>query len=184
MTLAIAHKEQQSNRVVLDAVREWRPPFSPEAVIDECCELLRSYGIRRVTGDRYAGVWVREPFIRGGIGYTVSDLEKSRIYQAFLPLINSGRVELLDLPKLISQLASLERRTSRGGKDSIDHPKGSHDDVANAAAGALELASGRKRSQPPIIGVYGSYPTNETGPHRWDGLIEEGPFKGGYASSK
>jgi hypothetical protein len=34
----------------------------------------------------------------------------------------------------------LERRTSRGGKDSVDHPPGSHDDVANAAAGALVLA--------------------------------------------
>jgi hypothetical protein len=32
---------------------------------------------------------------------------------------------------------NLERRTSRAGKDSIDHPPGAHDDIANAAAGAL-----------------------------------------------
>jgi hypothetical protein len=36
---------------------------------------------------------------------------------------------------------SLERRTSRGGKDSIDHPPGGHDDLANAAAGALVIAA-------------------------------------------
>jgi hypothetical protein len=34
----------------------------------------------------------------------------------------------------------LERRTSRGGKDSIDHPPGAHDDVANAMAGAMVIA--------------------------------------------
>ena len=35
------------------------------------------------------------------------------------------------------QLSSLERRTARGGKDSIDHSPGMHDDIANAVAGAL-----------------------------------------------
>jgi hypothetical protein len=40
------------------------------------------------------------------------------------PLLNSGRVELLDNSRLISQLCNLERRTARGGRDSIDHPPG------------------------------------------------------------
>jgi len=52
-----------------------------------------------------------------------------------LPLINSKRVELLDHVKLINQLCSLERRTARGGRDSIDHPPGGHDDLINAVAG-------------------------------------------------
>jgi hypothetical protein len=34
-------------------------------------------------------------------------------------------------------LCALERRTARGGRDSIDHPKGGHDDLINAAAGVL-----------------------------------------------
>ena len=54
-----------------------------------------------------------------------------------LPLINSGRVELLDHPRLVAQLCGLERRTAWGGRDSIDHGPGGHDDVANAVAGAL-----------------------------------------------
>jgi hypothetical protein len=57
-------------------------------------------------------------------------------------LVNSRRVELLDLAKLQSQLIGLERRTARGGRDSIDHAPGAHDDVANCAAGALVLAAG------------------------------------------
>jgi hypothetical protein len=38
----------------------------------------------------------------------------------------------------------LERRTSRAGRDSIDHGPGEHDDVANAAAGALLAAMAKK----------------------------------------
>jgi hypothetical protein len=51
--------------------------------------------------------------------------------------VNSGRCSLLDNVRLISQLCSLERRTTRSGKDSVDHSPGAHDDVANAACGAL-----------------------------------------------
>ena len=40
----------------------------------------------------------------------------------------------------MTQLTSLERRTARGGRDSIDHAPGAHDDVANAVAGALVTA--------------------------------------------
>ncbi len=57
--------------------------------------------------------------------------------------MNSARIELLDNPRLIAQLCSLERRTSRGGKDSIDHGPGGHDDVINAAAGALTKVLGQ-----------------------------------------
>jgi hypothetical protein len=53
--------------------------------------------------------------------------------------LNSKRVELLDHPRLLAQLGTLERRTARGGKDSIDHQPGAHDDLANAACGALVL---------------------------------------------
>jgi hypothetical protein len=58
-------------------------------------------------------------------------------YREILPLLNGHRARLLDHPRLVTQLCSLERRTARGGRDSIDHPPMQHDDVANAAAGAL-----------------------------------------------
>lgn len=141
MTLAIAHKD--GDRVVLDLVRENKPPFSPEAVVKEYAETLRSYHLSRVSGDRYAGEWPRERFSVHGIQYEVADKNRSELYLATLPKLNSGSVELLDHPRLISQLAGLERRTSRTGRDSVDHMPGSHDDVANAAAGAIVLAAGK-----------------------------------------
>jgi hypothetical protein len=140
MTLAIAHRDKEQG--VLDAVREIRPPFSPDAVVTEFADLLKSYGLRRVTGDRYAGEWPREAFRKAGITYDVSEKPKSALYGELLPLLNSGRAELLDNQRMVSQLGSLERRTARGGRDSIDHAPGGHDDVANAVAGALVLAAG------------------------------------------
>jgi hypothetical protein len=74
-----------------------------------------------------------------------SKLTKSDIYKEFLPLLNSGEVELLDVPRLHAQLGSLERRVARGGRDSIDHAPNAHDDLANAAAGAVtSLVTGPK----------------------------------------
>jgi hypothetical protein len=127
---------------VLDAVREVRPPFSPENVTSDFARLLKSYRIARVTGDHYAGEWPREQFRKCGVSYDLSDRPKSVIYGELLPLLNSGKVELLDHDKLYSQLTSLERRTGRG-RDSIDHPPKMHDDVANAVCGALLLAAGK-----------------------------------------
>ena len=135
MTLAVAHKDR--DMVVLDAVRERKPPFSPEAVTREFAELLKHYGVSTVKGDRYAGEWPREQFRKHGVEYQVSEKTASDLYRELLPAINSGRVELLDNVRLINQLCGLERRTSRAGKDSINHAPGAHDDVANAAAGAL-----------------------------------------------
>jgi hypothetical protein len=138
MTLAIAHEEGEV--AILDAVREVRPPFSPDAVVAEFCELLKAYRLTRVSGDRYGGEWPREKFREYGISYDLSDRPKSDIYRDTLPLLNSGSVELLDLPRLAAQFCGLERRTARGGRDSIDHSPGAHDDLANAVAGALLLA--------------------------------------------
>ena len=47
--------------------------------------------------------------------------------------MNSAKVRLLGSQRLVRQLIGLERNTTRGGKDSIDHARGAHDDLANAA---------------------------------------------------
>lgn len=138
MTLGIAHRDSD-DQILLDVIRERRPPFSPEGVVAEFCKTLHAYGIQRVTGDRYAGEWPREQFRKLGIAYDLSEKPKSAIYQDLVPTINSAKVTLLDEPRLINQLVGLERRTARGGRDSIDHEPGGHDDVANAAAGAIVM---------------------------------------------
>jgi hypothetical protein len=138
MTCAIAHLE---NRVLtLDAAREQRSPFSPEAVVAEFAALFKRYRVNAIQGDRYAGEWPREAFARHGITYRVAERTRSDLYRDILPELNSRNLALLDNPRIVSQFAGLERRTSRGGKDVIDHAPGSHDDLANAIAGALLLA--------------------------------------------
>jgi hypothetical protein len=141
MTLAIAHREKDG-RAILDAVREYRPPFSPESTVQEFAALMTSYGIYTTTGDRYGGEWPRERFRTYGIGYEVAEKSKSDFYRDLLPVLNSGRLELLDHPRLVNQLCGLERRTSRAGKDSIDHAPGTHDDIANSVAGVTWAAIG------------------------------------------
>ena len=50
MTLAIAHKARRDDRIIIDAVREMRPPFNPTVVVDEFAELLKSYEVTEVVG--------------------------------------------------------------------------------------------------------------------------------------
>jgi hypothetical protein len=139
MTLAVAHIE--AREVVLDAIREVPPPFSPEATVKIFGESLRTYGITRVHGDRYAGEWPREQFRKLGINYEVCEQSKSDLYREVLPAINSRTVALLDHPRMKTQFCGLERRVARSGRDSIDHGPNGHDDVANAVAGAVILAA-------------------------------------------
>ncbi|MGJ8588805.1 MAG: hypothetical protein ACSHXW_11675 [Yoonia sp.] len=132
-TIAIGHRE--GDAVVLDLVRGLRG--SPAEIAKEYAALMLSYGIRRATGDRYAGRWPRDEFKKHGITYEVSEMDRSALYLEFLAAINSGCVELPPFPQLAQQLCALERRTGRSGRDMIDHPPGGHDDLANAVAGLV-----------------------------------------------
>jgi hypothetical protein len=138
MTLAISHSE--TTVPTLDCLRERRPPFSPDDVVADFVSVMKTYGVTRAESDHWGGDWVGESFRKGGISVVPSAKPKSDLYRELLPMLNAGRCSLLDSQRLISQLCSLERRVGRGGRDSIDHPVGAHDDVANAAAGALLLA--------------------------------------------
>lgn len=142
MTLAIAHPE--GDRVVVDFVMEKTAPLSPAVTVPLFAAAIRQYGCTHATGDRYGGEFCREPFRLAGVGYRLSEKSKSELYGAFLPMLNSGRVALPDVPRLLRQLEGLERRTARGGRETIDHAPGGHDDIANAVAGAAVLAGSRR----------------------------------------
>lgn len=147
MTMAIAHREPSapgavSERVIVDRLLIQTPPFNPEATVQEFSEAARSFDIRSVTGDRYAGEWVGTMFKKYGISYEACSQDKSTLYAECLPLFTQRLVELPDEPKLLTQLRMLERKPRSGGRaDSIDHPPKSHDDAANAVCGALWLAT-------------------------------------------
>jgi hypothetical protein len=132
-------------------VREVKPPLSPAQVVAEFAETLKAYGARKVTADAYSGGILAEMWGKHGIGCEVSSMSRSDLYLRLLPRVNSGQVRLLDLPKLKAQLVGLERRVTRQGRELVDHGRNAHDDVANAAAGALCLA-GKPRDLGITIG--------------------------------
>ena len=128
---AIAHRD--GNSVIVDLVRERRPPFMPSQVIDEFIPLLKSYRIGKVTGDRWAGGFPPEAFQKGGIRYEAEQAGQERLLSRRAAMLNSGRITLPKNDRLFNQLVSLERHVARGGHDVIDHPRDQHDDLANAA---------------------------------------------------
>jgi hypothetical protein len=148
-TVAVGHAADK--RVIVDCVRAWPAPFNPSGVVEEAAALLKSYGVSEVQGDRYAGEWPRESFRSQGIRYEVSDLDRSALYLELLPLVNGGTIELPDFPELLRELRGLERRRGTSGRDRVDHVPGSHDDLANAVAGAAHLVL-RKSLSPSRAG--------------------------------
>ena len=140
-TLAIGHREGE--RLVVDAVRGRKG--NPAAITADYAKVLKSYGVFRVAGDRYAGAWVPTEYSRHGITYEPASGTRSELYASFAPALNSGVVDLPPCDVLERQLVALERKTTRGGRDIIDHARSAHDDRANAVAGVVaELA--KKRS--------------------------------------
>ncbi|HVC52766.1 MAG TPA: hypothetical protein VND87_12150 [Stellaceae bacterium] len=150
--VAIAHSE--GNAAVLDCIWEKRAPFDPAGAVDEIADLLRAYGLSSITGDRYAASWVSSAFQKHGIRYEASERDRSAIYLDALPLFTAGRARLLEHVRLTHQLINLQRRTSRIGKDRVDHGPGGNDDVANAACGALTLVAGRWMAGAGIFEFY------------------------------
>ncbi len=156
--LAIGHKEGRV--IILDCLERYKSPHNPYEIVGRMCDTIRRYGcLNRCTGDAYAAEWSVMAFKNQGIRYdraTLSDWKtgvsavrrvakpKSELYASLLPRLHSGEVELLDNEIMISQLASLQRRTRSGGRDSIDHPPGQHDDLANVVAGVCDVATERR----------------------------------------
>ena len=113
---------------------------APKPRLLEIATLAKTYHCFTVTGDRFAGGFPPEVFNRTGLTYESAQLPKSDLFNVMLPLLNSGKIVLPKNTRLINQIVSLERQVGRSGKDSISHPPNGHDDVANAVAGAAELA--------------------------------------------
>jgi hypothetical protein len=139
MVLAIAHVE--GTRVILDRLSIARPPFDPETVVGSFAATLKTYRLRNVMGDRYGAEWVSSAFARANVAYMASERDRSALFLECLPIFAERRVALLDNARLISELRGLERKPKPGGRDSVTHGPGGTDDVANAACGAIWMAS-------------------------------------------
>ncbi|MGH7134014.1 MAG: hypothetical protein ACREJO_18970 [Phycisphaerales bacterium] len=136
----VGHRE--GDRVVQDVLIEIRPPFDPDAAVQEIAGVLRRYGVSSVTGDRYAGAWPTSRFQAHGITYRPAEMVRSDLYRNALPVITAKRCELLDDARMRRQWLSLDRTISRTGLERIDANGGRRqDDAANVTAGLLCMAS-------------------------------------------
>jgi hypothetical protein len=151
-TAAVGHAE--GNLLIVDAIYERRAPFVSDVAMDEVAAVAHDYGAHTVFGDNYGADLTVSAFRGRGIAYkpiTVHDkgneikLNRSAIYLNSLPLFTAGRVRLPDHPRLFHELISLERRAARSGHDSVDHPKGQHDDIANSVCACLVMLAGGKQ---------------------------------------
>jgi hypothetical protein len=93
-TIGIAHK--LADRVVVDAIREVRPPFSAFEVINTVLlPLCKAYSIHSIVGDNYAGELAKEPVRAAGISYELSKKHKSELYiDPFLPMLNARKIDI------------------------------------------------------------------------------------------
>ncbi|NOU09382.1 MAG: hypothetical protein HOO98_05100 [Nitrospira sp.] len=145
-TLCIAHSDDH-DRVIVDCLVDQgarvNRTFSPEETVQKFAEVLKQYRCSTVQGDRYAAQWPILAFQKHGIHYRPAELNRSQIYSTFEPLLNSGRVELLDHPKLLQQFIGLVRKSEK-----IDHASGEHDDHCNSVAGACVCAVQTESQEP------------------------------------
>lgn len=83
------------------------------------------------------------------MGQLCANSSALELFKELVPLLNTRGLALLENERAIGQLCALERCTGRNGNDSISHPRGGHDDLAVAIAGASWLAgtSAARRGQ-------------------------------------
>src|SRR5262249_53541553 len=139
-------------------------PFDPGEVTKEFAALVKQYRCWKVTGDSYGAEWVETAWRSNGVAYVRADLSRSDIYLEILPLFARGLVSLPAHPNLLHELRLLERQAHRGGRDTIDHPRGGSDDYANAVAGVLRGLSSALRYDIRLLADVGDQPSE---PVQW-----------------
>ena len=65
-------------------------------MIAEYADILKSYGISKVSGDKYAGSFHSSEWKTHGIEFVPCERDTSENYLAALPLLLAGRVSLID----------------------------------------------------------------------------------------
>ena len=140
---AVAHVE--GSMTVLDLIEFSDPPFNPAGVISRWRDLARTYDCAWVYSDQFIMSahtgWLRL-LQEVEFKFLKAPRNTSGNFYDLILLLQAGRVKLLDNFRLVNELAGLERHEiSSRGYPVIQHRPGEHDDVATAAAGALNVAA-------------------------------------------
>lgn len=120
---AICHHDAESDKIVVDFVKEWTPPFSPTGVLAQVAELCRRFGgVETLVGDRYAYNFAREILRPLDLGFLVSEKTTSECFGELLPMPNAHEVEIPQHQVLLAQLGSLEMQTVLTRQDILRTP--------------------------------------------------------------
>ncbi len=142
-TFAVGHLDAEGNAVV-DVLRRIEPPFSPADAVDEFASVCRDYCIAKVVGDQYGAALNADLWEERGIRYEPCRFNRSQLYLSLVGPINQQRVRMPRLAILQQELRQLQRRKTRTGRESVDHPISGSDDAANALAGVVFLLLKRR----------------------------------------
>jgi hypothetical protein len=180
-TLSIGHRGDDGH-IVIDLVEKQAgdaPGYNPLMAVVKFAAIMRSYGIRKLTLDGYAGHTFRHLFESHGFMAEVSTQEKTVFYEDLEVALNAGGVELPDDSKLQEQLLTL---VVRGQK--VGHLPGDHDDYANACAGVVwlmqreaRLAAYEPKSFP--LPIWGGVARQVPGGNSFDVTVVGGDFAPG-----
>lgn len=129
-------------------------PLRPGELCGEFASVLRRHGARYVVADGHYREALREALDGSGIALVSAPLDPAEPHARARSLMREGVVDLLPDQRLRHQLSLLKRRPARGGRISLDVPRGGpmgHCDVAIAAALALYQAYGAEVEAPPPV---------------------------------
>lgn len=156
---AIVHKSSTEG-VITDVLRRWTPirghKLNPREVLAEIAVLCKQYDIAQVWSDQYQLESLQQLAYDFGISINGMDFtasSKAKIYGSLQQLFNQSKITLLDpnlndaARALVSELITLERRTTGGGRVQIAAPEGKHDDMASV----LALASHHALYLDPVV---------------------------------
>ena len=145
--------------IVQDCVKKWTSqngvPLNPTLILEELAPILKEYKVGILYSDQYQLESLQQLALKMSLtieGVDFTSKSKAKIYGSLQQLINQKRLVLLDDPRQVDELVSLERKLTALGGVQVAAPAGRHDDMASvlalAAFKAVWLLPDQKKDQP------------------------------------
>ena len=145
---SIFHTDTEGN-VIQDVLKTWTPDsrrgerLDPASIIAEIAHLTHEWNISVVYSDQYQLESLQQLALQHNFAIMGNDFtgkSKAKMYGSLLNLMRTGKVQLLDLPVIHSQLSQLQKKMNALGNVQIAAPQGRHDDVASVIALGTSVA--------------------------------------------
>lgn len=158
--LAVCHADPKLG-IVQDVSRRWLPTagqtLNPETLIaTEIAPLLKRYNVMSVNTDQFNFASLQQIALQHGLSLEETPFSagsKVEVYGSLKALVNTNRLQLLDIPEQTRELKQLEAKLTPGGMVQISAPEGQHDDLATvialAAHKAIWMLPAAKPAEPP-----------------------------------